>query len=95
MATAIKNERINIRLEPLVKQLIEQAASIDHRTLTSFIIASATQMAENILQKNQQIILDNQDYELFYNTISKPTNPNKALKKAALDYNNLSIKSDI
>ncbi len=90
-----KTERISIRLEPAIKQRIEQAASIDHRSITSFIIASAAEMAEKILNKSEQLILSDQDWNTFFNALVKPHEPNKALRKAFEEYSNLNIKSDI
>lgn len=90
-----KSDRISIRLEPAIKQRIEQAAAIDHRSITSFIIASAAEMAEKILNRSEQLILSDQDWNKFYNALVNPQKPNKALKKAFDDYKHLNIKSDI
>lgn len=90
-----KSDRISIRLEPVVKQKIEEAAAVDHRSLTSFIIASAAEMAEKILKRNEQMTLNENDWDTFFNALINPPKPNKALKDAFRNYSNLHIKSDI
>jgi len=90
-----KTDRISIRLEPSIKQRLEQAAFLDHRSLTSFIIASAADMAERILDRNEQLRLNEHDWNLFFNALGKPSKPNQALKQAFDNYKNLNIISDV
>lgn len=91
----VKSERISIRLESDIKQRIERAAAIDHRSITSFIIASAVDSAEKILKRGDQMVLSDEDWDRFYNALTKPPKPNKALKKAFADYSRRNIRSDV
>ncbi len=90
-----KTERIDIRLDYKTKLRIERAAAIDHRSITSFIIASAIESADEILQRGDQMVLSDKDWNKFHNALTKPQKPNQALKKAAAKYKSLNIKSDV
>lgn len=86
-----RSERINIRLAHGTKQKIEQAAALDHRSVTSFIIASAISSADEILKRNEQITLSDEDWDIFYNALINPPKPNEALKKAFIEHKGMKI----
>ena len=90
-----KSDRISIRLEPDIKQRIEEAAAIDHRSITSFIIASAVASAEEVLKRGDQMVLSDRDWATFFKALTSPPKPNKALRKAFADYRKLNIQSDV
>jgi len=89
-----KTERINLRVDSFTKELIEQAAAIDHRSLTSFIIACAKVQAEQILEKEKVIRLNRRDWDNFIMVLSSPPKPNAALKRAFKRYQQMKIQSD-
>lgn len=76
-----KNERINLRIDRHTKDLIEYAAAIDHRTLTSFIVACAKEYAEQLIERETTIRLKKRDWDSFMAAIKNPPKPNAALKK--------------
>jgi uncharacterized protein (DUF1778 family) len=76
-----KNERINLRIDRHTKELIEQAAAIDHRSLTSFIIACAKDHAEQLIERETTIRLNKRDWDRFMQVLDNPPKPNAALKK--------------
>ena len=90
-----KSERISIRLDHDIKQRIEQAAAMDHRSITSFIIASAVASADEILKRSDQMVLSAGDWDLFYDALSNPPAPNAALKSAFAIYKEMDIRSDV
>jgi uncharacterized protein (DUF1778 family) len=90
-----KTERISIRLDPDTKQRIEQAAAIDHRSITSFIIASAVASADAILRRGEQMVFSEKDWDTFYQALIHPPKPNTALKNAFAAYRQLRIQSDV
>lgn len=91
-----KTDRINIRLEPEIKKRIEKAAELDHRSITSFIIASAVDSAERVLKRNSpnQISLSEKDWDIFMSALENPPKPNAALRKAVLNYRKRNKKDD-
>lgn len=90
-----KSERISIRLDPAIKQYIEEAAALDHRSISSFIIASAITSADEILKRGDHMALSQQDWDVFYNALTNPPKPCAPLQKAFDDYNDMNIKSDV
>lgn len=76
-----KNERINLRIDRHTKDLIEQAAAIDHRSLTSFIVACAKEHAEQLIERETTIRLKKRDWDHFMQVLDNPPKPNAALKK--------------
>jgi len=89
-----KTERINLRVDSFTKKLIEQAAAMDHRSLTGFIIACAKVQAEQILAKEKLIRLNRRDWDNFIAVLSNPPKPNVALKRAFKRYRKANINSD-
>ena len=90
-----KSERISIRLTPEIKRCIEQAASIDRRSITSFIITSAIQSAEEILKRGDQMVLSEEDWYRFHAALQNPPKASAALRKAFKDYKAMNIQSDV
>ncbi len=90
-----ESDRISIRLKSAIKHRFEKAAALDDRSLTSFIIASVTEKADNILKSDEQMTLNQQDWKLFFNALANPPKPNVALKKAFKKYQKINIQSDV
>jgi uncharacterized protein (DUF1778 family) len=80
--------RFDTRLPKVQKDFFELAASIGgFRTLTEFVIYSAQQHANKIVEKHQTILASQKDRELFFKAIMNPPKPNDNLSKAAKRYN--------
>ncbi len=88
-----KNERINLRIDRYTKDLIEYAAAIDHRTLTSFIVACAKEHAEQLIERETTIRLKKRDWDNFMAATENPPKPNAALKKLMREY--AGVASDV
>jgi len=73
-----KLDRISIRIEPELKKQIELAATLDHRSLTSFIIAGALAMADQTLKKeannNVKSGVSEEDMKLMDESIARHKN---------------------
>jgi len=87
MITA-KNERITARVSEQVKDTLTIAADIVGATLNQFLIQSALEKAENIIQKDKIIHLSNEDAQVFFNALNNPPEPNIKLKNAFNNYKN-------
>lgn len=88
-----KNERINLRIDRHTKDLIEYAAAIDHRSLTSFIVACAKEHAERLIERETTIRLKKREWDDFMAIIERPPKANAALKKLMCE--SASIASDV
>ena len=78
--------RLEARVNPEVKALWQQAAKLEGRTLTDFVIASVQKAAINVIHQHQVLKLTQEDSEAFAAALLEPTTPNKALKTAVSNY---------
>jgi uncharacterized protein (DUF1778 family) len=84
----LEQSRFDTRLPKEQKDYFEYAASIGgFRTLTEFIIYSAQQQANSIVEKQKNILATKQDQEIFFNALLNPREPSETLKNAFKNYN--------
>lgn len=76
------SSRLNIRIPELLKQQLEQAAELNHQSLTGFVIASAERAAKKTLESQQSMVLSDTDRDLFLNALLNQSQPNDYLKSA-------------
>lgn len=77
-----KQERINLRLQPQAKEVLERAASFEGKTVSSFILASAITHAEEKIQEHETMRLNAQDADAFFQALDKPVRFNQKLASA-------------
>ena len=76
--------RFEARLPAATKELIERAAGLGGRSLSDFVISSATEAAMATIERYEKLILvDNADREMCARLLLNPPKPNKALRDAA------------
>lgn len=80
MAVALKNERLDFRVSPDQKSILERAAEIKHVSLSSYVISSALRQAQIDLTENETLILSNRDRDSIMAALENPPKPNEALK---------------
>lgn len=81
-----KVHRFDARLDEDQKLLIQRAADLEGRTMTDFVLHSATVAAERTIQERAMLILSARDTEAFVAAILDPAEPGRALRMAARDY---------
>jgi uncharacterized protein (DUF1778 family) len=82
--------RFDTRLSREQKDLFEYAANLaGYRTLTEFVLLSAQQKADEIIEKHRLIIASKRDQKIFFDAIMNPPAPNKRLSAAAKRYNKM------
>ena len=79
-----RTERINLRLSGMAKQRIERAASVEGKTVSAFIVASALEYAEKTIDKHETVSLAREEAIRFFHALDNPPPPNDRLR-AALD----------
>ncbi len=84
--TAVKNERINLRLKQSAKNLIERAATFEGKTVSSFILSSALASAAKTLHEHESIQLNEQDARRFFDALAKQVKFNDKLTAALLEH---------
>lgn len=78
-----KTTRLEARVSPAIHALIRQAALVQGRSLSEFVIDSARQAAEATLAEHEIIRLSLQDQERFAEALIDPAPLSLALLKAA------------
>ncbi|WP_159635038.1 type II toxin-antitoxin system TacA family antitoxin [Sphingobacterium composti Ten et al. 2007 non Yoo et al. 2007] len=84
------NDRIDIRISKENKDLIKYAAEISgFKTISEFIVSLAKNEAKRIIEEETRFLKSMDDNVLFVETLLNPPAPNKALKSALDNYNDL------
>ena len=84
--SAARSERFNIRLHPEARKRIEQAASFEGKTTSSFILASALAQAERTIRKHETMVLRRRDSEIFFDALLQPPRMNPRLAAALKEH---------
>ena len=83
-----KDARFDTRLSKAQKDFFEKAAHLGgFRNLTDFVIMAVNEKAKEIIAEREQILASQRDNEIFFDALLNPGAPNKALQKAADEFN--------
>ena len=82
MTQEFKTERIEARTSLAVRQLIEQAALLEGRSISDFIISMASEGAKRTIQEFNQLKLSAEDQLAFAESLLHPKPAPEALKQA-------------
>jgi uncharacterized protein (DUF1778 family) len=85
--SAAKVERLEARLSPETKALFQEAAAIEGRSLSDFVIRSAMEAARRAIRENEWLELSQRDRIAFVQTLLNPPPPNARLRKAMQRHN--------
>ena len=86
LANTTRSERINLRLSEVAKRRIEQAASVEGKTVSSFIVSSALENAEKTVRRHETMALDREDAARFFDALADPPAPNDKLRAALKEH---------
>lgn len=81
MAT-VKDERLQIRVDPERKRLLERAAAASHQSLSAFVVQAAALYAEQALAERSVISLGPDAAEAFSAALERPAEVNDRLAAA-------------
>jgi uncharacterized protein (DUF1778 family) len=81
-----KRERLEARITPVLKRLIERAARLRGISVTDFVARSAQQAATEAIQDFKVLTLRGRDQEIFVKAILNPPEPNATMRAAAARY---------
>lgn len=76
------SERINLRLSETAKRRIEQAASVEGKTVSAFVVSSALETAEKTIERHETVALARNDAMRFFDALADPLPPNDRLSAA-------------
>ena len=80
--SAIKESRLNIRCDMRARALLDKAATYAHVSLSEFVLSQALASAEKIVQANENITLQPDDFQAFLTALDAQIEPNAALQNA-------------
>jgi uncharacterized protein (DUF1778 family) len=74
--------RLEARISPDVHALIKRAAELQGRSMTDFVVSTAQEAAQRVIEQSEVIRLSLADQQCFADALISPPEPNQALKKA-------------
>lgn len=77
-----KEERLQIRVDPADKALLERAAAAAHLNVSSFVVQAAASKAEEILVERSSIRLSAEAAVAFTEALERPSEVNDRLAAA-------------
>lgn len=80
-ATARKADRLNLRINAEQKQLLEAAARLRHKSISSFVLDQAFEAAEDVLAEQTHFNLDPQQWKAFCRALDRPPRILPGLRK--------------
>lgn len=83
---SIKSKRLEARVSPRVKSLLQQAADLQGSSISEFVSRSVEEVAKQIIREHTILQLSEAESQSFANAIAKPAKPNRALKNAFSEF---------
>ena len=77
-----KTKRVQVRVDPSAKRMLERAAALANTTVSAFVVNSALDAAGHLIREREQLVLSERDWGVFFEALVKPPRPNAALRKA-------------
>lgn len=85
----MQNARLELRLSKQKKEYFEEIATLGgFKSLSDFIVHSASEQANKIAEEHNRILASRKDKKVFFEALMNPPKPNQALKKAFTKYKN-------
>ena len=72
MPTMTRTEKLDLRLTPAAKRLLQSAARSTHRSIREFVLESALRQAEETLPDRQRFGLDTAQWKAFHAALDAP-----------------------
>jgi uncharacterized protein (DUF1778 family) len=70
MTTA--KQRINLRIEPRDRALFDRAATVQHESLTQFLVEGGRERAERLLADRTSFSVDSEDWQALMAAMDRP-----------------------
>ena len=87
-----KTERVQMRIDPAAKRVLERAAALSNTTVSGFVTRNALEAAARAIREHERIVLSDRDWELFFGALVDPPEPNAALRDAFATHERLIAK---
>ena len=77
-----KTERVDVRVAPETKELLQRAAALRGRSLSDFVVESAQEAAVAAIRDHRVMTLTAEDSRALADALLDPPEPNEALIRA-------------
>ena len=77
-----RSQHINLRLSETAKRRIEQAAPVEGKMVSAFILSSALATAEKVIDRHETLALAREDALRFFEALENPPPLNDRLRAA-------------
>lgn len=67
-----KSERIDVRASTAVKQLLQEAARANHKSVSEFLLDAGIHAATQALLERRQFLLDEAQWQAFQDALDRP-----------------------
>ncbi|EAU5656489.1 DUF1778 domain-containing protein [Salmonella enterica] len=81
--SALKKQRIDLRLNEDDKHMIEEAAALTNQSISQFMVSTASERAAEVIDQHRRLLLNEKSWNLVMEAITNPPAPNDRLKRAA------------
>ena len=81
-----KSTQFNIRMSVENKEKVERAARAVNQSLTAFAEAAIVQRADDILERQERILLSDRDFERFVQIMSADAEPTETARREASEF---------
>jgi uncharacterized protein (DUF1778 family) len=86
VSMSTRTERLEVRLDPEHKQLIERAAAASGQVVSQFVVPLLVRRAESALRRHERTVLAEKDRDAFFSILDGDEPPTPAMKAAAKRY---------
>lgn len=84
---AAQNIQFNIRMAAENKAKVERAARVANQSLTEFAEAAVVQRAEEVLERQERILLSDQNFDRFVALMTTDAEPTETALHDAAEFN--------
>lgn len=81
MQPVSRSERLDIRISPAAKRLLQSAAETRHKTLSEFVLDTALIEAENTIAERRQFGLNTEAWQAFQHALDAPPRAHSRLQR--------------
>jgi uncharacterized protein (DUF1778 family) len=76
------DDRITARVPHSTRRIIERAAAVYGATISQFVVQASVERANEVLHRMEMVKLSSRDAQIFIDSLTRPTVPNKKLQEA-------------
>ena len=70
-----KDERLELRLEPAHRRLLDEAAAASAMTVSAFVLTHATEAAREVLADRTRFVLPSERWDAFVDLLERDVRP--------------------